>query len=131
MSVDPTRSKRLKRLLKVQQQKRTLQEWRLATLQRERSDLDQQEVEIVESLGEQSILQGLFLDTKVRALRRNTQDKTRNAEAQHTTSKRLEAERRREKQVERAKAEAVREDAGVSAQKDLASALDTFLSRLR
>lgn len=127
MSGQATRPHRLKRLLRVQKQKRELEEWRLAALGRERSDIDRKEVEIVESLGAESILQGLFLDQKVRSLRRNDVDKVRNGKAQDAATVRLRTARQREKHVERALDDASLAEGNAAARSELEEVLDIFL----
>ncbi|MCQ8780941.1 hypothetical protein [Mangrovibrevibacter kandeliae] len=127
MTHDPKRLGRLERLLKVQQQKRALQEWRLAHLRQEGAELQTREEAIIASLGDQSGLQGLFLDAKVKSLKRNDVEKQRNRVAQTDASNRLDAERRKEKQVERARHDAARSQDAHGSRVSLESALESYL----
>ncbi|BDA85913.1 hypothetical protein Sa4125_34550 [Aureimonas sp. SA4125] len=71
MSGEEARAGRLERLRSVQTRKRQVEEWRLAEMKREEIALAAHSVEILQSLGDQSLLQGLFLEAKATTLRRN------------------------------------------------------------
>ncbi|SJZ82222.1 hypothetical protein [Consotaella salsifontis] len=129
MSDSEKRVKRLERLMRVQTKKREIEEWRLAHLKRERSELDQKETDIIASLGVDTELHGLFLDSKVRTLRRNDRAKAKNSADQVLSAQRLEQERRREKQAERFREEAERVADARADQKELQSVLENLLSR--
>lgn len=128
MSGERERAVRLGRLLDVQGRKRQMEEWRLAALRREAVALAETSAEILASLGEQCVLNGLFLEGRASALRRNEGLIVRNRSAQTDAEAALEAARTIEKRVER-EASAAAELAGrVKEQSDLLSALDDHLT---
>jgi hypothetical protein len=131
MSGEEARATRLQRLLAVQARKRQMEEWRLADLKREATALAANSVEILQSLGDQSLLQGLFLEAKASALRRNEVEIVTNQTAQGKAADRLREAQGIEKRLERAS-----EDAGVVAARAeertaLELALDGYLTAAR
>ena len=98
------RAKRMERVLKVQVQKRQIEEWTLTHLKQKHAEIDQADREILQSLDPSSELHGLFVDAKVKSLRRN------------------DLARRRD--------EARREAGSASEAKTLASNVDAFLARV-
>lgn len=123
-----SRSERLGRVLAVQQQKRRLAEWKLAELVREEEGLRATEVELLDTLGRQSLMQGLFLDAKVSALRRNDLALRATQVRQATARDGLTEIRRTEKRIERASEEASRADRSASERAGLLEALDEHLA---
>lgn len=128
MSGERERAARLSRLLEVQGRKRQMQEWKLAALKREAVALHETSAEILASLGEHCLLNGLFLEGRASALRRNEGLIVCNRTAQEGAETELEAARTIEKRVER-EAAAANEAAGrAKEQADLLSALDDYLT---
>jgi len=122
-----SRSDRLGRVLAVQQQKRKLAEWKLTELVREEEGLRATEVELLDTLGRQSLMQGLFLDAKVSALRRNDLALRETLERQATARGALTEIRRIEKRIERANETAARADRSAAERVSLREALDEHL----
>jgi hypothetical protein len=119
MSQEQERLRRLDRILKVQRQKRLLEEWRLVHLREERAAIDRTTAELIASLGTESALHGLFVGAKVNGLRRNDVARRSNADLQAAAETRIRAARRSEKSVEKVRGQA----AQLTAQEDEASAL--------
>lgn len=63
------RRERVRRILKVQEQLRQVEEWRLAQAQQHVDGLAQEQAELIASLNADDGLQGLFMDATVRRLR--------------------------------------------------------------
>ncbi|MCK5932555.1 MAG: hypothetical protein KAG89_10345 [Fulvimarina manganoxydans] len=124
------RAKRMERVLKVQVQKRQIEEWTLTHLKQKHAEIDQADREILQSLDPSSELHGLFVDAKVKSLRRNDLARRDNLKAQAETEGRLREARRGEKGVEKRRDEARREAGSVSEAKTLASNVDAFLARV-
>ena len=121
------RSDRLARVLAVQERKRQRAEWALAELVREGKALENTRDELLNTLGEQSLMQGLFLDAKVSALRRNDLALAAVEAKQVGARERVRTESLAEKRVERA-AEAARvEDRIAQDAVELLTALDDHL----
>ncbi|KQQ88232.1 hypothetical protein [Aureimonas sp. Leaf324] len=110
-----SRAARLARVRDVQEKMRQLEEWRLGELVREETRLLENERELLETLGSQSLMQGLFLEGKAAALRRNdvvlretqakealAREKVRQAQA---TEKRIERAAEKAEATERAATE--------------------------
>ena len=123
------RAKRMERVLKVQMQKRQIEEWTLTHLKQKHAEIDQADREILQSLDPSSELHGLFVDAKVKSLRRNDLARD-NLKAQDETEGRLREARRGEKGVEKRRDEARREAGSASEAKTLASNVDAFLARV-
>lgn len=128
MSGEAERAARLGRLLKVQGRKRQMEEWRLAALKRDAIALHETSAEILASLGEHCLLNGLFLEGRASALRRNEGLIVRNRTAQDSAETELDAARTIEKRVEREALAAAAIAARVKEQSDLLSALDDHLA---
>ncbi len=128
MSTERDRAERLKRLLDVQARKRRLAEWRLAELVREEAELKATSAEILESLGTQSLLNGLFLEGRASALRRNEAKIVLNVQNREATGKALVEAQRIEKRMERAVAEADVIALRREERDDLDLALDDYLA---
>ena len=127
MSGERERAVRLGRLLEVQGRKRQMEEWRLAALKREGVALHETSAEILASLGEQCLLNGLFLEGRASALRRNEGLIVRNRTAQEAAEADLDAARSIEKRLEREASAAGEIAARVKEQTDLLAALDDYL----
>lgn len=128
MSGEQVRSDRLQRLVAVQMRKRQLDEWRLADLKREAIALAASSADILQSLGDQSLLHGLFLDAKASTLRRNEVLVAGNRAAQVEAEKRLRDAQAIEKRLDRA-AEDARETADRAAERaSLDLALEDYLT---
>ncbi len=106
MSAEADRADRLRRLLDVQARKRRLAEWALADRRREGAELAAASAAIIESLGTQSLLNGLFLEGRASALRRNEALVVANRAAQTRAAADLAEAQGIEKRMERAVAEA-------------------------
>lgn len=123
-----SRAERLGRVLAVQVQKRKLEEWRLAEAVREEERLRTNERELLETLGNQSLMQGLFLDAKVSALRRNDRALAETRERQDVVREALKTAATAEKRLERAGARARAEERSARERDDLLLALDDHLA---
>lgn len=131
MSGEQARAIRLQRLLTVQARKRQMEEWRLAELKREGIALATISVEILQTLGDQSLMQGLFLEAKASALRRNEVQITANHHSQSEAVEALRSAQGIEKRLERASEEADVVAARVEERSALDVALDDYLTSAR
>lgn len=68
--MDRARLKKIERILSVQEKLHQMAEWNLARTEREKSDLQKTEVEIVSALNEDAALQGLFVDAMAKRLKK-------------------------------------------------------------
>jgi hypothetical protein len=123
-----SRADRLARVLAVQEQKRKLEEWRLAEAVREEQRLQDNERELLETLGNQSLMHGLFLDAKVSALRRNDEALGKTREHQGVVREALKLAATAEKRLERASAKARAAERNMRERSDLLLALDDHLA---
>ncbi|WP_062212630.1 hypothetical protein [Aureimonas sp. AU12] len=123
-----SRADRLARVLAVQEQKRKLEEWRLAEAVREEQRLQENERELLETLGNQSLMHGLFLDAKVSALRRNDEALGKTREHQGVVREALKLAATAEKRLERASAKARAAERNARERSDLLLALDDHLA---
>ncbi|ALN74134.1 hypothetical protein [Aureimonas sp. AU20] len=121
------RSDRLARVLAVQERKRQLAEWALAELVREEKRLEDTRDELLDTLGAQSLMQGLFLDAKVSALRRNDVTLSGVVERQAEARSEVQAANLAEKRVQRAAEAALVEDRMAEDTAELLSTLDDYL----
>lgn len=128
MSGEKARAERLRRLVDVQERKRQLEEWRLAEIKRDGITLANHSVEIIESLGNESLLQGLFLEAKASALRRNEVLIARNLDAQRLAERKLMEAQGMEKRLEKASGEARSAADRVLERESLSLALDDYLT---
>jgi hypothetical protein len=131
MSGEQARAIRLQRLLTVQARKRQMEEWQLAELRRTGAELEATSIEILQSLGDQSLLQGLFLEAKAATLRRNEVQITANREEQSQTELRVREAQGIEKRLEQASEEATGAAARVEERVALELALDDYLTAAR
>lgn len=131
MSGDRPRAARLSRLLEVQARRRQVEEWRLAELQREARDLAGAGVAILQSLGDQSLLHGLFLDAKAAALKRNEAKAVVNRARQGEAEARLRAAHGVEKRLERASGAAKAVEQRLAERDDLDEAIEAHLAAAR
>ncbi len=129
MSGTADRVKRLNRILKVQAQKRLLEEWRIGQLRDQRLDLEKSDADILASLGVDNALHGLFVGAKVNNLRRNEAQRTRLAEAESQAEERLRQVRRVEKSLEKARNRTGREADAEAEAKQRDASIDAFLAR--
>jgi hypothetical protein len=128
MSAREGQAKRLARLLRVQNQKRSVEEWRLAHLKDEHSRIDAQDVAIIDALNHEGALHGLFLDAKVSALKRNDVERKKNEAEQVRVEQRLVEARRLEKGVEKARDRARRAEREIGDKRDLDETVDRVAS---
>ena len=131
MSETSDRVRRLNRILKVQAQKRLLEEWRLSHLREERAELDRTDAELLASLGTGSSLHGLFIDVKVRTLRRNEVERRALEQRKAAVEERLRSVRRVEKGVEKQRNQARRTADAETEAKERDASIDSFLARTR
>ncbi|HEY9058309.1 MAG TPA: hypothetical protein VIN77_14255 [Aurantimonas sp.] len=131
MSENRSKLHRLERLMKVQGQKRLLEEWRLGHLRKERDEIDRSDTELLASLGTDSQLHGLFVEAKVRNLRRNDAARRTNLAHQSETEKKIQSARRSEKGVEKIRDEARRSTVVEDEARELQVGVDGFLARKR
>lgn len=130
MSGEQERARRLQRLLVVQGRKRQVEEWRLAELRREAIALAATSAEMLTSLGDQSLLHGLFLDAKASALKRNEVKIAANAVLQAKAEKLLRETQGFEKRLERASGDAREAASRVAEREGLDLALEDHLTAL-
>ncbi|TFF21692.1 hypothetical protein E3C22_13450 [Jiella endophytica] len=129
MSETADRVKRLNRILKVQAQKRLLEEWRIGQLREQRLALEKSDADILASLGVDNALHGLFVGAKVSNLRRNEVERQRLSDAESEAEERLRQVRRVEKSIEKERSKTGRiADAEAEADERDAS-IDAFLAR--
>ncbi|MEN3792699.1 hypothetical protein [Fulvimarina sp. MAC3] len=131
MSADSRKKqKRLERVLRVQVQKRQIEEWALAQFKQKRVEIDQVDQAILESLDPTSELHGLFIEAKVKSLRRNDLVRRENEENLKAGEVRLAEARRREKGVERKAKRAGRDAAVEEGAAELEGHIESFLAQL-
>ncbi|MBO0661234.1 hypothetical protein LQ948_01495 [Jiella sp. MQZ9-1] len=129
MSDAADRVKRLNRILKVQAQKRLLEEWRIGQLREQRAALEKSDAEILASLDIGNALHGLFLGAKVNNLRRNETERQKAVAEESAVEARLRDVRRVEKSIEKVRDRTKRE-AGAEAEAEQRDAsIDAFLAR--
>lgn len=130
MSDKSQRMRRLERILRVQAQKRLLEEWRIAHLGREREGLDAEDEATLMSLGGMSDLHALFIENKVRVLRRNEVRRAQNLAKERVARERLLVARRTEKGTERlhdeAKVAQQRQERDAALQADIEATLSRW-----
>jgi hypothetical protein len=131
MSGEQARAIRLQRLLAVQARKRQMEEWQLAELKRTAATLEATSIEILQSLGDQSLLQGLFLEAKAATLRRNEVQISANRVEQGRTEQKVRDAQGIEKRLEQASEEASSDAARVEERVALELALDDYLTAAR
>ncbi|MDY8107742.1 hypothetical protein U0C82_01090 [Fulvimarina sp. 2208YS6-2-32] len=125
-----SRKKRLERILKVQGQKRQIEEWALTQLKRKRAEIDRSDSEILQSLAPSSELHGLFIGAKVNSLRRNDAARRENEAERAKGEVRLAEARRQEKGVERRLTQAGKDAAAQDEAIALDGHVESFLARL-
>lgn len=129
MSETTDRVKRLNRILKVQAQKRLLEEWRIGQLREKSVALERADAEILGSLGVDNALHGLFIGAKVANLRRNEVERQKLAGEEVVAQERLRQVRRVEKSLEKERDKSGRRaDSEAEADQRNAS-IDAFLAR--
>ncbi|MAU96869.1 MAG: hypothetical protein CMP81_13430 [Fulvimarina sp.] len=129
MSETTDRVKRLNRILKVQAQKRLLEEWRIGQLREKSVALERADAEILGSLGVENALHGLFIGAKVANLRRNEVERQKLAGEEVVAQERLRQVRRVEKSLEKERDKSGRV-ANAEAEADQRDAsIDAFLAR--
>jgi hypothetical protein len=100
---DPAdRLRKIERLLSIQGKIHRLQEWRLAALDRQRTDLAEDKAKLVAALNNDGSLQGLFVDAMARRLALLAREGDRLARARDAQHRRLMEEGLRLKRFERA-----------------------------
>lgn len=131
MSDNQPKLRRLERLLKVQGQKRLLEEWRLGNLRQQRDEIDRSDTELLASLGTESQFHGLFVDAKVRNLRRNDIARRANSERQIEVETKIQLARRSEKGVEKIRDETRRATVVENEARGLEAGIEGFIARKR
>jgi NADH pyrophosphatase NudC (nudix superfamily) len=122
------RADRLARVRAVLEQKRQLAEWNQARCRREEAERDALSVELLQTLGDQSLMQGLFLEAKANAIRRNDAEL---AAARIASEKATVAAREAgatQKRIERAEARARVDEAAAKERASLLDILDDHLA---
>ncbi|WP_182084906.1 hypothetical protein [Aureimonas sp. ME7] len=122
------KGERLARVRDVQEKMRQIEEWRLAELVREENRLVENERELLETLGSQSLMHGLFLDAKVSALRRNDMALRETRSREEEARRRVRDAHAAEKRVERAAERAQALEAADRERDELMSALEDHLA---
>lgn len=131
MSDEHERLRRLDRILKVQRQKRLLEEWRLVHLREAGAALERTTKELIASLGVESAMHGLFVGAKVNGLRRTEVARQSNVEMQAAAEARIRSARRSETGVERVRGETAQKTAAEDEASALQSTLEGYLVRKR
>ncbi|MCQ0988169.1 hypothetical protein [Jiella marina] len=121
--------KRLERILKVQAQKRLLEEWRIGQLREQRVALDKSDGELLSSLGAENALHGLFISAKVSNLRRNDAERKTLTHQEAEAEERLRAVRRVEKSIEKTRDRTRRQADSEAEAGERDAAIDAFLAR--
>ncbi|WP_168990422.1 hypothetical protein [Aureimonas flava] len=127
MSVQ-SRAERLTRVRAVQEKMRQLEEWRLGELVREEARLVDNERELLETLGSQSLMHGLFLEGKAAALRRNDLTLRETREREAAARERVRKAQATEKRVERAAGKAEAAERAEAERAELLLALEDHLA---
>lgn len=123
-----SRADRLARVQAVLDQKRQLAEWNQAQCRRNEAEREALGADLLRTLGEQSLMQGLFLEAKANAIRRNEVEL---AEARLATQRAAEAAREAgatQKRVERAEQRARTQEASARERAELLDILDDHLA---
>ena len=130
MSGAADRVKRLDRILKVQAQKRLIEEWRMGQLQDQRVALEKSDADILGSLGVESALHGLFIGAKVNNLRRNEVERQKLAAEEISVKERLRQVRRVEKSIEKERDKTGRLADEEAEDEERDASIESFLARL-
>ncbi len=83
------RVRKIRRIVKAQEQLKLAEEWRLRSLDGRLAKTEAAEGELVAALGAESALHGLFVDATVRRLRAVAEDAARIREAKERQSRKL------------------------------------------
>ncbi|ORE97984.1 hypothetical protein [Aurantimonas sp. 22II-16-19i] len=129
MSETTDRVKRLNRILKVQAQKRLLEEWRIGQLREKSVALERADAEILGSLGVENALHGLFIGAKVANLRRNEVERQKLAGEEVVAQERLRQVRRVEKSLEKERDKSGRRADSEAEADQRDASIDAFLAR--
>jgi hypothetical protein len=124
-----SRAERLERLTRVQKRRREVEEWRLAELRRREADLAGEARDILESLGDQSLLNGLFLEAKASSLRRKEAERGETAKAAEAVQGALFTAARVERQLAGVAREARAHEDAANEARELSEIVDAHLNR--
>ncbi len=123
-----SRAARLARVRDVQEKMRQLEEWRLGELVREETRLLETERELLETLGSQSLMQGLFLEGKAAALRRNDVVLRETQAKEALAREKVRQAQATEKRIERAAGKAEASERAATERSELLLALEDHLA---
>lgn len=123
-----SRAERLARVRDVQEKMRQLEEWRLGELVREETRLLENERELLETLGSQSLMHGLFLEGKAAALRRNDLALRETREREAVAREKVQKAQATEKRIESAADKAGASERAEVERADLLLALEDHLA---
>ncbi|WP_294644314.1 hypothetical protein [uncultured Aureimonas sp.] len=123
-----SRAARLARVRDVQEKMRQLEEWRLGELVREETRLLKTERELLETLGSQSLMQGLFLEGKAAALRRNDVVLRETQAKEALAREKVRQAQATEKRIERAAGKAEASERAATERSELLLALEDHLA---
>ena len=124
-----TRARKIRRILRAQEQLKLAEEWRMRSLDGRLSEAQGNERELVASLGADNALHGLFLDTTVRRLRAVAEDVVRIRGQRDQQSRKLLASATRLKSAGRLSAAADQEARREIEKKELLDLIEQLVSR--
>ncbi|KAB0264311.1 hypothetical protein [Microvirga brassicacearum] len=123
------RSEKIDRILRVQRQLQTISEWKLAELQRKKSELEQSQSALIETLGDTRNLYGLFVDAAAKRLQ-NLAGQAAEVEVARVTQREVTLQRAMQvKRTERMAAALSETDRRTTEKNDLLEILDSWMGR--
>lgn len=125
----PSRVKKIRRIVKAQEQLKIAEEWRLRSLESQLAEAEIGERELLASLGAESALHGLFLDATARRLRTVAEDVARIRQHRELQSGKLLASAARLKAAERLSAGTEREAQRETERNDLLDLIEQLAGR--
>lgn len=128
--MDRARLKKIERILSVQEKLHRMAEWNLARTEREKSDLQKTEVEIVSALNEDAALQGLFVDAMAKRLKKLAVEAERVERRREEEARILREEGLRLKRTERMTGRLRREVRDGEGKRGFADLVDTLVKNV-
>jgi hypothetical protein len=123
------RSEKIDRILRVQRQLQTISEWKLAELHRKKSELEQSQSALIETLGDTRNLYGLFVDAAAKRLQ-NLAGQAAEVESARVTHNEVTLQRAMQvKRTERMAAALSETDRRTTEKNDLLEILDSWMGR--
>jgi hypothetical protein len=124
-----TRAKKIRRIVRAQEQLKLAEEWRLRSLEGQLADATISERELLTSLGTDNALHGLFLDATVRRLRTVAEEVERLKKQRERQSRKLLASATRLKSAEQLSAAAEHESRREIEKKELLDLIEQLVNR--